>query len=109
MNIQTVLKEMIPFLVLFPSAVLCYLPMKHQLRFPARKLFFLIAAALCLYIPIAAWCKVVFAMDANFILVPSLILFYVGYHCKNRHQPQFMYICSQFGAFWISCQFCLYV
>ena len=80
MNIQTVLKEMIPFLVLFPSAVLCYLPMKHQLRFPARKLFFLIAAALCLYIPIAAWCKVVFAMDANFILVPSLILFYVGYH-----------------------------
>ena len=61
MNIQIVLKEMIPFLVLFPSAVLCYLPMKHQLRFPARKLFFLIAAALCLYIPIAAWCKVVFA------------------------------------------------
>lgn len=78
------------FLILLPAAVLCYLPMKNRLRFTRKK-----TAALCLiifipYAAIAAMLCLAWELDMNFILIPSLILFFLFY----RYSVRVEFFCS---------------
>ena len=73
------LQQAVQFLVLIPSAMLCYLPMHRQLRFSPKKSALLAAGTLLVYIPAAAWCAAALGLDCNIILLPSLLLFSVGY------------------------------
>lgn len=74
MTILNWLQQAVQFLVLIPSAMLCYLPMHRQLRFSPGKTTLLAAGTLLVYIPAAA-----LGLDCNIILLPSLLLFSVGY------------------------------
>lgn len=56
MTILNWLQQAVQFLVLIPSAMLCYLPMHRQLRFSPKKTALLAAGTLLVYIPAAAWC-----------------------------------------------------
>ncbi len=79
MTILNWLQQAVQFLVLIPSAMLCYLPMHRQLRFSPGKTALLAAGTLLVYIPAAAWCATALGLDCNIILLPSLLLFSVGY------------------------------
>lgn len=67
------------FLLLLPSAASCYYTMKNQMRYTLSR-----TAALCtaVLLPYAFLCSCLCAllrMDANIILLPSLILFFFPY------------------------------
>lgn len=79
MTILNWLQQAVQFLVLIPSAMLCYLPMHRQLRFSPGKTTLLAAGTLLVYIPAAAWCASAPGLDCNIILLPSLLPFCVGY------------------------------
>ena len=72
------------FLVLLPSAALCYLPMKNRLRFSWKKT---VSLCLLIFLPfaaIAAWACLAWKLDMNYILMPSLALLFVFYRCSVR-------------------------
>ena len=79
MNLKTYFMLLPQFLILFPAALLCYLPMKGQLTFsPVR------TAVLCLgiwipYAALAALLCLITGLDVNLVLFPSLLLFFLFY------------------------------
>ena len=46
--------NLLPFLVLIPAAVFCYLPMKNQLRYSGWKIFAILCAAFVLVAGVCA-------------------------------------------------------
>lgn len=70
---------MIQFLVIIPSAVICYLPMKNQLKFSKSKIFLCIAVMFCIFIPLITYFRSLLGCDANVMLFPLLILFFIFY------------------------------
>ncbi len=67
------------FLMLLPAAGLCYLPMKNRLRFSWKKTLAMCLVIFLPYAAIAAGLCLVWDLDVNFILIPSLLLFFVFY------------------------------
>lgn len=72
------------FFILFPSALLCYLPMKNQLKFTPVK-----TALLCLgiwvpYALLVSFLCFVTGLDVNVALLPSLLLFFLFYRYTVR-------------------------
>jgi len=67
------------FLILLPSAGLCYLPMVSRLRFTWKKLTALCLTVFLVYSVTAAGACYVWDLDVNYILVPSLALFFLFY------------------------------
>lgn len=67
------------FLILLPAALLCYLPMRNRLRFSRKKTALLCLAIFFPYSAAAAGLCLVTGVDMNYILLPSLILFFVFY------------------------------
>lgn len=79
MNLKTYFMLLPQFLILFPAALLCYLPVKGQLKFPPVR-----TAVLCLgiwipYAALAALLCLVTRLDVNLVLFPSLLLFFLFY------------------------------
>lgn len=79
MNLKELFYEMIQFLVFIPAAVICYLPMKNQLKFPAFRIFICIAGILCIFIPLGAGISLFLECDPNHIAFPIISLFFVLY------------------------------
>lgn len=55
MTMHDVRSSLLPFLVLIPAAIFCYLPMKNQLRYPGWRIFAILAAA---FVAVAGLCTV---------------------------------------------------
>ncbi len=72
------------FLILLPSAALCYLPMAKRLRYSGKKT---VAMCLMLFLPYAAFASAVcllWEVDLNCILFPSLLVFFLAYRRSVR-------------------------
>lgn len=71
-------------LILIPAAILCYMPMRNRLRYsPVRTILCFFG----IYLPIAAltaWICYVYNIDMNFIVLPTLWIFFVYYHKTIR-------------------------
>lgn len=78
-HLYTYLTLLPQFLILLPSALLCYLPMKDQLRFSPHKTMFLCLAVFIPYAALAAGLCLVTGVDMNQILIPSFVLFFLFY------------------------------
>ena len=65
--------NMLEYLVLIPSAILCYLPMRRLLRYPLRLILIRAVPAFLLLSVLAALTEIYFSFDANIILFPVLI------------------------------------
>ena len=79
MDMERMFSALPQFLVLLPSAASCYYTMKHQTKYTLRR-----TAALCtaVLLPYAFLCSALSALlriDANIILLPSLILLFFPY------------------------------
>lgn len=79
MNIREFFLEMIQFLVIVPAEVICYLPMKNQLKMSGFKVFLFIAGISCILIPSASGFHILLGRDANVMIFPLLIIFFIIY------------------------------
>jgi len=79
MNIREFFLEMIQFLVIIPAAVICYLPMKNQLKLYKCKIFLYIAGISCVFIPTVTELHILVGCDPNAMIFPLLILFFIFY------------------------------
>ncbi len=79
MNIRELFLEMIQFLVIIPIAVICYLPMKNQLKLSKCKIFLYIAGISCVFIPTVTELHILVGCDPNAMIFPLLILFFIFY------------------------------
>lgn len=79
MNLKEFFQEMIQFFVFIPASIICYLPMKNQMKYSAFQIFGCLAGILCIFIPLAAVLSLLFECDPNNIAFPILIIFFVFY------------------------------
>lgn len=80
LNIPTWLSILPQLLILLPAAVFCYLPMKHQRRYSAVRTSLLCALVLIPYILGASFVCSLWHIQVNFVLLPSLAIFFFFYH-----------------------------
>ncbi len=74
------LTELVQFLVLIPSAILCLLPMKNQLIISVRKLLLAGTTLLSVVITVCACLAAITNISTNVILLPAALLLFVAYH-----------------------------
>lgn len=79
MNLKNFFYEIIQFLVFIPAAVICYLPMKNQMKYSAFKIFGLLCGTLCIFIPLGTILNVLLECDPNNVIFPMLIVFFMLY------------------------------
>ncbi len=79
MNLREFLLEMIQFLVFIPAAVICYLPMKNQLKFSGIKLIAGISGIFCFFIPMGSLLHLIYKFEADSVGFFMIILFFVFY------------------------------
>lgn len=83
-NLYKYLTMLPQFLILLPAAMLCYLPMRNRLKFSPRKTILLCLAIFFPYSALAAWLCLITEADLNYILLPSLVLFFGFYRYSVR-------------------------
>lgn len=79
MNLKELSYEMIQFLVFIPAAVICYLPMKNQMKYSTFRIFVCIAVIQCIFIPLGAALSLLFECDPNNITFPMLVILFACY------------------------------
>lgn len=99
MDIKNFFLEMIQFFVIIPSAVICYLPMKNQLKLSKFRIFLYISVMFIISIPLATYLHILFECDANIMIFPMLILFFTFFHFTVktdffRNFAVFMFSCA---------------
>jgi len=78
-DLHTYLTLLPQFFILLPSALLCYLPMKNQMKFSYKKTTLLCLSIFIPYVMIATGLYLVTEVDMNIILIPSFVLFFLFY------------------------------
>lgn len=99
MNIRNFFLEMIQFLVFIPTAFVCYMPMKNQLKFSGIKIFLIITGTFCVFMPVATWCRVFLDANANTIIFISLSLFFICFHWTVKTD-----VSRSFAVFLFACE-----
>ena len=79
MGIREFFLEMIQFCVMIPAAIICYLPMKNQLKLSKLKIILYIFVVFCISLPIITYLCFLLNCDANVMLLPLLVLFFLFY------------------------------
>lgn len=72
------------FIILIPAAVLCYMPMKSRLRFSLKKTVIYCLAIFAPYAALSAGACLIWKLDMNIILIPSLALLFLFYRRSVR-------------------------
>lgn len=67
------------YLILFPAAATCYLPMKNQMKYTPAKTAALCLAVLLPWSMAAAWAQAAFGLDGNTVLLASLPVLFLLY------------------------------
>ena len=72
--------ELLQFLVLIPSSILCFFPMKNQLKISIGKLFQNGCLIFLCTIPTAAFLTAYFDIPVNVIMIPVVVFLFFWYH-----------------------------
>lgn len=80
MNTPSFLTELFSNCVNIPAALLCYLPMRNQLRFGTKKTALGMGILLGVSVPLVAHLSVVFSAGYNTLLIPAALIFLFIYH-----------------------------
>ena len=83
-EISAFLDELFSYTVVLPSFVLCYLPMRSQLRLPLPALGLLFAGIYCVLSTVGSYLTCRFGLDNNTLFYPVLIIFFLFYHATVR-------------------------
>ena len=104
MDIIEYLFTVLSNLVVIPSAVLCLAPMKNQFRYSRKKAIICMVIVFGVLIPVGAFLQFRFSLDANVVLIPMLVIFFIAYHlCHKVHIAKsaaiFAYVCAVMSVF----------
>ncbi len=80
MNPESFLTEFFCSCVCIPAVLLCYLPMKNQLKYGRKKTLTGMGLALCFAVPVLALIDTAWAKGYNMLLMPAVFLFLLVYH-----------------------------
>ena len=80
MSLAPNLIESIFYCVLFPAALMCYLPMRNQLRHGTKKTVIGTGLALCVIVLAMTFFDLAFSAGYNILLIPALPVFLFMYH-----------------------------
>lgn len=99
MTISGYLAEVTSYLPFLPAAILCYCPMKHQLKLRKTQIFFCIFIFFITLIPIASYLKCRFSLSDNFFTFPMLLLFFLFFQCSvyanfSQSLSVFVFVCA---------------
>lgn len=83
-EITPFMDELFSYTVVFPAMVLCYLPMRDQLRLPLPGLGLPFAGIYCLLSTVGSYLTCRFGLDNNTLFYPVLIIFFLFYHATVR-------------------------
>ena len=83
-EITPFMDELLSYTVVFPAMVLCYFPMRDQLRLPLPGLGLLFAGIYCLLSAAGSYLTCRFGLDNNTLFYPVLIIFFLFYHATVR-------------------------
>lgn len=103
MNLQSYFINFFQFIILIPAAILCYLPMKNQLKYSYKRIFFSCLAIFLITVPIGGVLFSFFdTIDGNIIFFPLLFLFFIYYNFTlkadlSRTLAVFLFNCSIFS------------
>ena len=83
-EITPFMDELFSYTVVFPAMVLCYLPMRDQLRLPLPGPGLLFAGIYCVLSTVGSYLTCRFGLDNNTLFYPVLIIFFLFYHATVR-------------------------
>lgn len=84
MSTYDFLSQLLRFLILLPAALLCFLPMRHQLKLRPLFTWILVTGILLVLIPFFSVVTVILDVSANYMLFPLLFFFFVIYYHMVR-------------------------
>ncbi len=73
------LSEIFSFMILFPAAALCLLPVRNQLRLPIRKLCLVASGLFAVLIPLCAAIVTLADLPTNYVLLPLVAVLFACY------------------------------
>lgn len=76
--------ELFSYTIIFPAFVLCYLPMRDQLRLHLPILGLLFAGIYCVLSTVGSYLTCRFGLDNNTLFYPVLIICFLFYHATVR-------------------------
>ncbi len=74
------ISEFFQFLAILPASILCFLPMKHQLRITPKRLAVTLLCTNAIVIPLLTLLSILFDVSANILLFPAMALLFLCYH-----------------------------
>lgn len=83
-NTYDFFSQLFQFLILLPAALLCFLPMRHQLKLRPLFTWILVTGVLLVLIPVFSVITIMLDISTNYILFPLLIVFFVIYYHMVR-------------------------
>ncbi len=81
---NSLVEQILVFMILIPGALLCYLPMRNQLKYSPLRTFLMSGVGLTLSILAAAGLILHADISTNTILMPSLVIFFLCFHHTLR-------------------------
>lgn len=104
MKLEIYLSEILNMLILIPSAFLCYLPMKNQLKYPPKKIVLHCFAIFIVSLPLFALLNTSYQLDDNLIFFPLLTVFFFYYKATikadlSQALAVFVFFCSLLSFF----------
>ena len=72
--------ELLCYSVYIPAALMCYLPMRNQLRYGTKTTVIGMGLVLCVSVPLLALIDVACSLGYNVLLAPSMLVFLFVYH-----------------------------
>ncbi len=99
MMIYDYASKLLQYLVIFPAALLCYLPMKEKCKYSFLRIFILSMAIGLPLILGASWISACFSLDTNIFLFPLMLLFFLIYQATltvglGRSLTVFALVCA---------------
>lgn len=76
--------EIVQFLVFIPAAVICYMPMKNQLKLSGIKTFLIIAGMFCVTIPVASWCCALPGANPDIFTFAAMLVCFLCFHATVK-------------------------
>lgn len=99
MTLYSYFTELTSYLPFLCAAMLCYCPVKHQLKFQKKHIALSVFLTFIILIPAAAYVKCRFSLDDNFFTLPLLILFFIFFHFSistnfSQSLAVFVFVCA---------------
>ena len=104
MNIELFARYLLEFSLLYPSAVLCYLPMRSCLRYRLGTVAAIVSAGLTAVIAASSWACARFLLPSNTLLLPILLLSFAFYRFTlNVSWEKALFVFSDSAAYAAQC------